>query len=171
MPEFTGRLRTPRLASAPASPVVGELYYDMAPNKLRWWNGTTWMPEDSGGGGAITVYKTTITGDGTTKLWTITHNLNTRDVNVVIREWAAPYEHALARVKSATLNHDHDRDGPGDRQPRHLFGLCDGRAVSTFLAPPPPVPVLTAAQLRQEKLSADGATELHASGGGGHPLL
>ena len=105
MPEFTGTPTHPRLASAPASPVVGEMYYDTALNKLRWWNGTAWVnAEDAGGGGgAITVYKTTITGDGTTKLWTVTHNLNTRDVNVVIREWAAPYEHALARVKSATL--------------------------------------------------------------------
>ena len=106
MPEFTGRLRTPRLASAPSSPTVGELWYDTTLNKLKWWNGTAWVVAEAagGGGGAITVYKTTITGDGTTKLWTITHNLNTRDVNVVIREWAAPYEHALARVKSATLN-------------------------------------------------------------------
>ena len=36
--------------------------------------------------------------------------------------------------------------------------------MSTFLAPPPPVPVLTAAQLCQEKLSADGATEAAPAG-------
>lgn len=48
MPEFTGRLRTPRLASAPASPVVGEMYYDTATNKLYWWNGSAWV--DSTGG-------------------------------------------------------------------------------------------------------------------------
>jgi hypothetical protein len=43
MPEFTGRLRTPRLAAAPASPVVGEMYFDTALAKLYWWNGTTWI--------------------------------------------------------------------------------------------------------------------------------
>jgi hypothetical protein len=51
MPEFTGRLRTPRLSSAPASPVVGEMYYDTTTNILYWWNGTAWISA-SGGGGA-----------------------------------------------------------------------------------------------------------------------
>lgn len=51
MPEITGRLRTPRLASAPSSPVVGEVYYDTAVNKLKWWNGTAWInAEDAGAG-------------------------------------------------------------------------------------------------------------------------
>jgi hypothetical protein len=43
MPEFVGRLRTPRLASAPATPVVGELYYDTVGNDLLWWNGSAWV--------------------------------------------------------------------------------------------------------------------------------
>lgn len=43
MPEITGRLRTPRLASAPASPVAGEMYYDTTTSRLLWWNGTTWI--------------------------------------------------------------------------------------------------------------------------------
>lgn len=41
--EILGRLRTPRLAAAPASPAVGEMYYDTALNTLFWWNGTTWQ--------------------------------------------------------------------------------------------------------------------------------
>lgn len=45
MPEFVGRLRTPRLASAPASPVVGEVYYDTVANKLLCWDGTAWGTE------------------------------------------------------------------------------------------------------------------------------
>jgi hypothetical protein len=44
MPEVTGRLRTPRIDSPPATPVAGEMYYDTALNKLFWWNGTTWIP-------------------------------------------------------------------------------------------------------------------------------
>jgi Carbohydrate-binding module family 5/12 len=50
MPEFTGRLRTPRLASAPSSPAQGELYFDTATNKLYWYNGTAWV--DASGGAA-----------------------------------------------------------------------------------------------------------------------
>lgn len=48
MPDFLGRLRTPRLAAAPSSPVVGELYYDTGTNTLYWWNGTAWVPAQSG---------------------------------------------------------------------------------------------------------------------------
>jgi hypothetical protein len=55
MPEFTGRLRTPRLPSAPASPVVGEMYYDTTLNQLLYWNGTAWTAS-AGGGGADLVY-------------------------------------------------------------------------------------------------------------------
>ena len=44
MPEVLGRLRTPRLAAPPASPVVGEVYYDTALGALYWWNGTAWQP-------------------------------------------------------------------------------------------------------------------------------
>lgn len=52
MPEFVGRLRTPRLTSAPASPATGEMYYDTGQNKLFWWNGTAWLPAS----GADVVY-------------------------------------------------------------------------------------------------------------------
>jgi hypothetical protein len=43
MPEFKGSLRTPRLPSAPVSPITGEMYYDTTTNVLYWWNGTTWL--------------------------------------------------------------------------------------------------------------------------------
>ena len=50
MPEIVGRLRPPRLAAAPSSPAVGELYYHTGDNKLYWWNGTAWI--DASGAGA-----------------------------------------------------------------------------------------------------------------------
>jgi len=50
MPEIVGRLRTPRLPGAPASPVVGEVYYDTTTNILYWWNGTAWFSAKGGGG-------------------------------------------------------------------------------------------------------------------------
>ena len=52
MPEIVGRLRTPRLASAPASPAYGEMYFDTAASKLFFWNGTAWT--QTGGGSGMT---------------------------------------------------------------------------------------------------------------------
>jgi hypothetical protein len=52
MPEIVGRLRTPRLPSAPASPVVGEMYYDTTLNQLLYWNGTAWTASAGGGVGS-----------------------------------------------------------------------------------------------------------------------
>jgi len=43
MPDIVGRLKTPRLAAAPSSPTVGEMYYDTTKNQLLWWNGTLWI--------------------------------------------------------------------------------------------------------------------------------
>jgi hypothetical protein len=43
MPEFTGRVRPPRLASSPATPASGEMYWDSTINRLMWWNGTNWV--------------------------------------------------------------------------------------------------------------------------------
>lgn len=67
MPEFTGRLRTPRLPSAPTSPVVGEMYYDTVTNKLFWWNGTLWVAAS----GASEVYEQAAQPSSTTvgALW------------------------------------------------------------------------------------------------------
>lgn len=57
MPEFPGRLRTPRLASAPSSPALGEMYFDTTTNKLFWWNGTSWI-EATGGAGSTKTFRT-----------------------------------------------------------------------------------------------------------------
>lgn len=51
MPEILGRLRPPRLAAAPASPAVGEMYFNTATSKLYWWSGSAWVDASGGGGG------------------------------------------------------------------------------------------------------------------------
>jgi hypothetical protein len=43
MPEVVGRLRPPRLASAPASPAVGEEYVNTGTNLPMHWNGLAWI--------------------------------------------------------------------------------------------------------------------------------
>lgn len=54
MPEFPGRLRTPRLAAAPSAPALGELYFNTVTNKLYWWNGTAWVDSTGATGPAGT---------------------------------------------------------------------------------------------------------------------
>lgn len=49
-------LRQPQihnLASAPGTPVKGQMYFDTTANRLYWWNGTTWV--DATGGAAAVV--------------------------------------------------------------------------------------------------------------------
>jgi microcystin-dependent protein len=50
MPEIVGRLRPPRLSTPPASPAVGEMYYDVDDNVLYFWDGTTWVSTKSAAG-------------------------------------------------------------------------------------------------------------------------
>jgi hypothetical protein len=40
--------RVQNLASAPGTPVAGQLYYDTGTNKLMWWNGSTWVAAEPG---------------------------------------------------------------------------------------------------------------------------
>lgn len=82
MPEFPGTLKPPRLATAPSSPALGQMYYDTATNRLFWWNGTLWVVA---GSAAAASYAQTI-GDGSTTSFTINHALGTSDVFVSVRE-------------------------------------------------------------------------------------
>lgn len=53
-------------------------------------------------GGAA--YETTITGNGSTTLFTLNHNLGTRNVVVTVRQNASPWEHVNAKVKSVSTS-------------------------------------------------------------------
>lgn len=50
--------RIQNLASAPGTPVEGQLYYDTVADKLRWWNGTAWI-DAAGGAGSVTAVTAT----------------------------------------------------------------------------------------------------------------
>lgn len=41
-------IRAHQLASAPSSPVTGQLYYNTGDNTLYWWNGTSWVSASGG---------------------------------------------------------------------------------------------------------------------------
>lgn len=56
MPTVLGRLRSPRLTGAPATPSPGELYYEDSSNTLLWWNGAAWVPASGSGGGVSGPY-------------------------------------------------------------------------------------------------------------------
>lgn len=64
---------------------------------LIWWAADPTEP-------AAAPLETTITGDGSTTLFTINHNLGTRNVLVVIRQNASPWEHVNAKVKSSSTS-------------------------------------------------------------------
>ncbi len=53
MPDIRGTLKAPRLASAPSTPTVGQMYYNTTSNELQWWNGTAWIPAKDVPGGAL----------------------------------------------------------------------------------------------------------------------
>jgi hypothetical protein len=54
---------------------------------------------------AVVVRKfTTQVGDGSTTTYTVTHNLNTRNVTVSVAESATPWEEVQPQVKKATVN-------------------------------------------------------------------
>jgi len=44
MPEILGTLKPPRLATAPSSPALGQIFYDTAASALKTWNGSAWVP-------------------------------------------------------------------------------------------------------------------------------
>lgn len=48
-------------------------------------------------------YSATV-GDGTATSYTVTHNLNTQDVNITVRRSASPYDEVLCDVAATTVN-------------------------------------------------------------------
>jgi hypothetical protein len=89
MPDILGRLRTPRVSAAPATPVVGEVYYDTTLNKLLWWNGTAWVGTDLVYNGAhvpATAYR-----DGDIVVYNGISYMAVRATSATPTPWPAPY--------------------------------------------------------------------------------
>lgn len=137
MPEFPGRLRTPRLPSAPSSPAPGEMYYDTGTSTLYWWNGTAWTSA-SGGSAAPEVF---IGASAPTRdqqvLWVdtdesppaVTRDINMDSWHVVGAAGEPAFQNAWVNFSSTTGQEARFRKFPDGTV--RLAGIVKGGANST----------------------------------------
>lgn len=83
-------------AAFPSTGEAGKIYVAIDTSKAYRWSGTTYVEIAAA---TIHKYSSSITGNGTTTDFTITHSLNTRDVVVNLYEDTAPYQQVWADVK------------------------------------------------------------------------
>lgn len=77
------------------APTSGQILYSAS--------GTTYTPTSLATINVPTKYSTTI-GDGTTTVFTITHNLGTRDVIIRLRQTSSPYQYIDTVMQATTTN-------------------------------------------------------------------
>ena len=74
------------------------------PNQVLKWDGTQWINADVPVGSIGGTTKFSTIGDGSSKTFTINHNLSTRDIVVSITENIAPYGAIITTWEATTLN-------------------------------------------------------------------
>lgn len=72
-------------------------------NQVLKFNGTKFVPAADQTEAASISYEETI-GDNTNTLWVVTHNLGTKDINVIVRESVNPYDVVDVRWEATTVN-------------------------------------------------------------------
>ena len=82
------------------TPETGKIYVDLSSEKTYRWSGSVYVEIAQS---TIHKYTGTITGDGTTTSFTITHSLNTRDVVVNIYD-TTTYEEIIADIVRTTAS-------------------------------------------------------------------
>lgn len=83
------------------TPATGKIYVDLSTDKTYRWGGSAYVEISQS---TIHKYTGTITGDGTTTSFTISHGLGTRDVVVMIYEGASPYAQVFTDVEMTSTS-------------------------------------------------------------------
>jgi hypothetical protein len=87
-------------ATAPLTPVVGQIYYNTVSNTPFVWDGTAWTSMFSTGGAR---FAQTI-GDGVALSYAITHNLGTQDTVESVYSSAAPFAEIISVIQHTSIN-------------------------------------------------------------------
>lgn len=85
----------------PATGETGKIYVTLDTNKTYRWGGSTYVEISQS---EIHKYTGTVTGDGTTTEFTISHGLGTRDVVVMLYEGASPYAQIFTDVEMTSTS-------------------------------------------------------------------
>lgn len=85
----------------PTTGESGKIYVETSTSKAYRWSGSTYVEIAAA---TIHKYSTTLSGNGTTKDFVVTHSLNTRDVIVNLYENTTPYQQVWADVKMTSTS-------------------------------------------------------------------
>lgn len=98
-------VRLQNLASAPASPVIGQVYFNTTTNKAMCWDGTDWIPWEISAGNV-----TGVKGNAETDYRV--GNVNITPANIGVEDGAQVNQNAFSKVKygSTTLEADAEED-------------------------------------------------------------
>jgi cytoskeletal protein CcmA (bactofilin family) len=104
--KFNGTKFIPGIASTVASldDLTDVVINTAVNNQVLKYNGSAWINAAAPAGGGVGITYSSNIGDGSSNTYTITHGLNTRDITVITRNTASPYEVINARWEAATAN-------------------------------------------------------------------
>lgn len=88
-------------SSFPSPGEAGKIYVDASTAKAYRWSGTTYVEIAAA---TIHKYSATLSGNGSTKEFTVTHSLGTRDVVVNLYENTSPYQQVWADIKMTSTS-------------------------------------------------------------------
>jgi hypothetical protein len=104
--KFNGTKFVPGIASTVAAldDLTDVVINTAVNNQVLKYNGSAWINAAAPAGGGVGITYSSNIGDGSNSSYTITHGLNTRDITVITRNTASPYEVINARWEAATVN-------------------------------------------------------------------
>lgn len=99
LPSYVDDVIEGTLATFPATGETGKIYVDTDTNKSYRWSGSVYVEISQA---TIHKYTGTITGDGTTTAFTVTHSLDTRDVIVNVYDGSTNEDVIVDIARSST---------------------------------------------------------------------